>query len=100
MPPLLALLLSLGLTAWLFCRNTEKQAGVSAALWIPFAWLFFISSRPLSVWMSIGPVGPTSYTSAQLDGSPLDSSVFQALMIAGAVVLSKRRLDWGALFRR
>ena len=97
MPPLLALLLSLGLTAWLFCRYTEKQAGVSTALWIPFAWLFFCSSRPLSVWMSIGP---TSYTSAQLDGSPLDSSLFQALMIAGAVVLSKRRLDWGALFRR
>jgi hypothetical protein len=45
-------------------------------------------------------IGPTSYTSAQLDGSPLDSSVSLALMIAGAVVLSKRRLDWGALFRR
>jgi hypothetical protein len=43
-------------------------------------------------------IGPTSYTSEQLDGSPLDSSVFLALMIAGAVVLSKRRLDWGHCF--
>ena len=33
------------------------------------------------------------------DGSPLDSMVFLVLIIAGAAVLSRRRINWGALFR-
>jgi O-antigen ligase len=35
----------------------------------------------------------------QLDGSPLDSLIFLGLIVAAATVLSRRRLDWGGLFR-
>jgi exopolysaccharide production protein ExoQ len=94
MPPQLALYLSLGFTCWLFYRYREREAGVSTALWIPLAWLFILSSRAVSVWMGFGQTADQ-----QLDGSPLDSLVILALIVAGATVLSKRRLDWGGLFR-
>jgi exopolysaccharide production protein ExoQ len=94
MPPQLALYLSLGFTCWLFYRYREREAGVSTALWIPLAWLFILSSRPVSAWMGAGETADQ-----QLDGSPLDSLVFLVLIVAGATVLSKRRVDWGGLFR-
>jgi exopolysaccharide production protein ExoQ len=98
MPPNCALVLCLGFIAWLFYRNSERRAGVSLALWIPLAWLFIVSSRPLSLWIGIGR---TEYTSEQLlDGSPLDSVVFLGLIVAGAIVLVRRRVNWAMLFRR
>jgi O-antigen ligase len=44
-------------------------------------------------------VGAAETADQQLDGSPLDSLVFLALIVAGATVLSRRRLDWGGLLR-
>jgi exopolysaccharide production protein ExoQ len=96
MPPQVALLLYLCLIVWLFWRYPERKAGVSRALWIPLVWLFIVSSRPFSLWVGSGGTGSTSDS----DGSPLDSVVFLALIIAGAVVLSKRSLNWTALFRQ
>jgi O-antigen ligase len=96
LPPGYALLLCLGFVGWLFYRSSERQAGVSVALWIPLAWLFIVSSRPVSVWMGAS----ASNSDQQLDGSPLDSLIFLALIVAGATVLSRRRLDWGMLIRR
>jgi exopolysaccharide production protein ExoQ len=94
MPPQLALYLSLGFICCLFYRYREREAGVSTALWIPLAWLFILSSRGVSEWM-----GASQTADQQLDGSPLDSLVFLTLIVAGATVLSRRRLDWGGLFR-
>ena len=96
MPPQVALLLCLCLIAWLFWRYPERKAGVSCALWIPLVWLFIVSSRPFSLWVGAGGTANTS----DADGSPLDSLVFLALIIAGAVVLSKRRFNWAVLFRQ
>jgi exopolysaccharide production protein ExoQ len=95
MPPQLALYLSLGFTCWLFYRYREREAGVSTALWIPLAWLIILSSRPVSAWMGAGE----TTAEQQLDGSPVDSLIFLVLIVAGAIVLSKRRVDWGSLFR-
>lgn len=98
MPPNTALLLCWAFIAWLFLRYPERRAGVSKALWIPLAWLFIVSSRPVSLWIGIGSVNASS--EQLLDGSPLDSLVFLALIVAGAMVLVRRRLDWPVLFRR
>jgi exopolysaccharide production protein ExoQ len=98
MPPPVALLLCLCLIAWLFWRYPERKAGVSCALWIPLAWLFIVSSRATSAWLGLGMGGASSEDSQE--GSPLDSLVFLALIIAGAMVLSRRRLDWATLFRQ
>jgi exopolysaccharide production protein ExoQ len=96
MPPGIALLLCLGFVAWLFVRYPARKAGVSKALWIPLVWLFILSSRPVSVWLG----GSESNSDQQLDGSPVDSLIFLALIVAGATVLSRRHVDWGMLFRR
>jgi exopolysaccharide production protein ExoQ len=96
MPPPVALLLCLCLIAWLFWRYPERKAGVSCALWIPLAWLFIVSSRAISVWLGVGG----AFSEDSPEGSPLDSLVFLALIIAGAMVLSRRRLDWATLFRQ
>ena len=96
MPPNAALLLCLCFIVWLFYRYPARQAGVSAALWIPLVWLLIVSSRPVSVWM--GSSG--SDADQQLDGSPLDSLIFLALIVAGATVLCRRHVDWRMLFRR
>ena len=97
-PPSYALLLCLGFIAWLFYRYPPRQAGVSVALWIPLVWLLIVSSRPVSIWMGIGS---TEYASEQqLDGSPLDSSILLALILAGANVVSRRDVNWQTLFRR
>jgi exopolysaccharide production protein ExoQ len=105
MPPPVALLLCLCLIAWLFWRYPERKAGVSCALWIPLVWLFIVSSRAISIWLGMG--GAFSEASSTIggggdsaEGSPLDSLVFLALIIAGAMVLSRRRLDWATLFRQ
>jgi exopolysaccharide production protein ExoQ len=99
MPPPVALLLCLCLIAWLFWRYPERKAGVSCALWIPLAWLFIVSSRAISVWLGMGEATSTIGGDSG-EGSPLDSLVFLALIIAGAMVLSRRRLDWATLFRQ
>jgi exopolysaccharide production protein ExoQ len=98
MPPNTASLLCWGFIGWLFFRYPERRAGVSTALWIPLGWIFIVSSRPVSIWIGIGS---TNLTSEQLlDGSPLDSLVFLALIVAGAMVLVRRRLDWPVSFQR
>jgi O-antigen ligase len=44
--------------------------------------------------------GSGSGSDQQLDGSPLDSSIFLVLIVAGATVLCRRQVDWRMLFRR
>src|SRR5215469_12882583 len=102
MPPPVALLLCLCFIAWLFWRNPERKAGVSCALWIPLAWLFLVSSRAISVWLGMGGASeaPSRIGGDSAEGSPLDSLVYLALIIAGAMVLSRRRLDWASLCRQ
>jgi exopolysaccharide production protein ExoQ len=96
MPPNAALLLCLCFIVWLFYRYPARRAGVSGALWIPLVWIFIVSSRPVSLWIGNGQYG----SDQQLDGSPIDSLVFFALIIAGAIVVSRRRVNWAVLFRK
>src|SRR5271166_5735841 len=98
MPPNIASLLCLGFIGWIFYRYSERQAGVSSALWIPLAWLFIVSSRPVSLWIGMGQAQNAS--EQQLDGIPLDSLVFLALIVAGTTVLVRRHVNWAILFRR
>jgi exopolysaccharide production protein ExoQ len=64
----------------------------SAGLWIPLLWLIIIGSRPVSVWMTGGIRygNPDEY----LEGSPLDASIFLALIVSGTLVLQTRKMRW------
>ena len=62
---------------------------VTPAMWVPLAWLWIASSRPLSNWLSLS--GPGGVGSAYTEGSPLDRNVLTFLLLLGLVALYKRK---------
>jgi len=95
MPPRFALLLFLAFIGWLFIRDLKRRSIVSTAIYIPLLWILILGSRPVSVWFG-GGVSMES-TDDYLEGSPFDRMVFLFLILAGAVVLLRRRVNWKAL---
>jgi exopolysaccharide production protein ExoQ len=87
MSPSLASLFYICGIAGLFYLNRDNSIRTSKALWLPVAYLWVLGSRPLSVWLGIGPA---SGTNIQLEGSPVDAAFFQILLIAGICILAHR----------
>lgn len=92
MAPKLAILVCLAFIAYLFRSDLKRANGPSAAIWIPFMWMFLAGSRWVSSWLNLSP--PLDSVDAYTEGSPVDRTVFLALIVAGAAVLSRRNLDW------
>jgi len=92
-----ATVLTLIIIITLFRMDRSDQGRVSSALWVPFAWLFIESSRPVSAWIFLNVAGNT--TNAYIDGSPLDRNILTALMAIGLYFLSKRSRRVGAILR-
>ncbi|QNI33491.1 O-antigen ligase family protein [Alloacidobacterium dinghuense] len=82
----------------LFLLDRRGKTPASKALWIPTAWLFFCSSRSLSLWLGVG-ASDTSQASVYLEGSPVDRAVFMALEIAALIVVISRRQRVGPILR-
>jgi exopolysaccharide production protein ExoQ len=95
----LATLLCFLCIAYLFWVDRKQAEGVSAAAWIPLMWMLFSGSRFASQWLDLGPPQVTS-VEAYLEGSPLDRNVFLGLIIAGLVVLRRRKVNWSAVLTR
>ena len=88
MSSLLALLIcGVGVAGLLFL-DRNKSVRNSPALWLPVVWLWIAGSRPVSVWLGTGGGGSLAST---LDGSPLDAAIFEALILAGLIVLFHRK---------
>jgi exopolysaccharide production protein ExoQ len=85
-PSLASLLYTIGI-AGLFYLDRDKAIKTSKALWLPVFYLWIIGSRPLSVWLGIGP---PSGTDVQVEGSPIDGAFFQILLVAAICVLIRR----------
>src|SRR6187551_3789283 len=96
MPPVVALALTLIFIAYLFQRESRKPYKPSWAIWIPCAWLLILGSRSVTAWLNLGQ--PTQSMSIE-DGSPLDRAFFFLLIIAGIIVLAKRRISWSQVFQ-
>jgi O-antigen ligase len=80
------LIFAVGIIA-LFVLDRDPRARTSSALWIPVAWLLIGGSRPVSVWLNIGPQSsPEQY----LEGSPIDRGIYMVLLSAGLIVLLGR----------
>jgi len=92
MPPVLALLVFVAFILWLFALERKRRTGVSSALWIPTLWVLIIASRPVSQWLH--PGSPDLSVGMELDGSPIDRAFYFGIIIAGFMVLARRRLDW------
>jgi len=78
---------------YLFWTELNRPDRPSGALWVPLAWMFLAGSRYASSWLHIGPV------QASPEGSPFDAAVFFALLVAGILVLARRKIDWQRLLR-
>lgn len=85
-PSLASLVYACGI-AGLFYLDRDKSVRPSKALWLPVLYLWILGSRPLSVWLG---VGPATGTNVQLDGSPVDRAFFAALLIGAIGVLHHR----------
>jgi len=88
MNPLLAAFICVCGIAGLFYLDRDKTIHTSKALWLPVVYCWIIGSRPVSVWLGIGP---QTGTEAQLNGSPFDAAIFGILLIAAICVLLGRK---------
>jgi exopolysaccharide production protein ExoQ len=83
------LIFSAGVTG-LFFLDRDKSTRTSKALWLPVIWLWIVGSRPVSMWLGVSGPPSGGGLAATLDGSPFDAAFFQALIIAGVIVLARR----------
>jgi len=98
MPSVIALFLTLAFIVFLFRRDIQERPNITAALWLPFLWIFFCCTRAPSEWLSLFglPVGGVSVE----EGSPLDASVYFALVVAGLFVLNKNQARFSEVLRQ
>ena len=98
MPPKIAALLSILLILYLFWVDRKKNEGVSKAIWIPSIWMFISGSRFVSHWINLGR--PVMSEGSSMEGSPLDRVVFMFLILAGIMILKRRKLNWNELLTK
>jgi exopolysaccharide production protein ExoQ len=80
-----ALLACIGLIVWMIRwekRNFPHQPGF---LWLPTLWMMRCSSRGIDGWLSGS------------EGGRIDPLFVAVILILGLIVLSRRRISWGAL---
>jgi exopolysaccharide production protein ExoQ len=91
----LATVVCLLFIVYLFWTDLSRPDSPSGALWVPLAWMFLAGSRWVSSWLNVGPSMASANDYA--DGSPVDRAVFFALIVAGIVILGRRKIDWPRL---
>lgn len=98
MPASLATLVFVLFIAGLFWldRDRDGEARTSPALWLPIAWMFIGSSRMVSQWLGIEPVGIMDQT---VEGSPFDRLLLTVMLAGGWMILASRAERVGALLR-
>jgi exopolysaccharide production protein ExoQ len=102
MPPAIASIIFTTGILGLFYLDRHEDSRVSKAIWVPAAWLFLISSRPLSLWLGMAAPNLDAADASQAleDGSPIDRNVFIVLLLAAVVVLVARGDRVGPLLRK
>jgi O-antigen ligase len=82
----------------LFRTDLGRPYIPSAALWVPVAWMFLAGSRFVSQWLNPSALVVLSAKANEYaEGSPIDSAVFSALIVAGILILARRKIDWQKL---
>ncbi len=87
MPAQLAILLCSVFVAILFYLDRNRSVRISRAVWLPTIWISLAGSRPVSMWF--GAV-PTHGPSSNVEGSPLEATIYGVLLLLGVAVLSVR----------
>lgn len=97
MPPPLALGLCLIFIVVLYAIDIKQRSDVSQALWIPLIWLLIVGSKPVALWLNPGAASVTE--ADYMSGNPFDRIILILLIVAGAVVLFRRNIDWSQIFK-
>jgi exopolysaccharide production protein ExoQ len=97
MPREVALVLFAFFIIYLLWTDCKQESSVSSALWIPWLYILILGSRFVSEWLtaSSGVISTQVYE----EGSPLDRAIFLVLLGAGLIVLLKRKIKWGEIWR-
>jgi len=69
----------------------------SLSLWIPFLWYAAVSTRGISGWFTLGQTDLAEFDYAM--GSPMDRNFYLTLIIAGVIILVRKRIQWGKIIR-
>jgi len=99
MPPIIAALLCTIFILAIFIVDFKREPNVSHALWIPLIWLLIIASRPLVQWLVPQADVIGGLEESMLTGSPIDRAVLSVLIVTGTLILWRRAINWGHLFR-
>ncbi|MGA2357373.1 MAG: hypothetical protein ABSF66_00105 [Terriglobales bacterium] len=79
----------------LFFLDRDPRSRTSKALWIAVLWLSIAGSRSVGQWIGtmhgVSITDTTSVASMYTEGSPLDRAVYSGLLLAGLMVLVRRR---------
>lgn len=90
MSPNFALLSTLIFCLAIYWADFKRDPDTSLAIWIPTLWMMRCASRSLSYWFASGDLSPVSGQ----EGSIHDEIFLGTLIILGAIILAKRRIDW------
>jgi len=82
---------------YLFWTDLRRPDNSSNALWVPLAWMFLAGSRYVSDWLGVRP--NFASVADYAEGSPVDAATFFALILAGILILARRKIDWPRLLR-
>ena len=88
-----AAVVCLGFVAYLYWRDVSSSDRDRIS-WAPFFWMFIAGTRFVSAWLTLGSAASVE---AYAEGSPLDRTVFFALIVWGIVVLARRDINWRQL---
>jgi O-antigen ligase len=81
----------------LFLLDRDPKSHTSKALWIAVIWLSIAGSRSVGQWIGTlhgaSITDTTSDASAYTEGSPTDRLVYSGLLLAGLIVLVRRRQE-------
>lgn len=81
-------------TAGLFFLDRDRKSRASKALWIPVIWFLIAGSRPVTGWLQSTPTPwdslPSVSTEEYAESSPINASIFLALLVSGLLVLVRR----------
>jgi exopolysaccharide production protein ExoQ len=101
MSPALALSLCIVLVLGLLYFDPAKAPKISAALWVPLTWMFFVASRPPSLWLHWNmTVGADRSLQQAEQGDPLNRAYSLVLLLLAIIVLASRSLRWGGIVSR
>lgn len=99
MPRQLPLIIFVSFIVWLFFRDRKLRPMTSYELWIPLIWIVIIGTRPVSMWFNVGGLQQVDSLDSYLEGNPFDRNIYITLILAGIIILFKRRIKWGPLIK-